>query len=91
MSAITRTVQSTSTKEVSTAVCNGWNLNFTVETIGEQVKSINVNGDKGQSYFSANYNENGHINLSFSQSSYDADLADEVAAEMEAIVNQAEE
>lgn len=69
---VTRTVVSTNTHEVSTAEFNGWNLNFTV-TSGEGV-NVSVSGSKGEHTVFASKNEDGYINVGFSQGAIDADL-----------------
>lgn len=90
MSAITRTVQSTATKEVSKATHEGWDLTFTVETTDTST-SVSVHGNDGNNaYLNASQNSDGHVNVSFSQGGYDATLAADVAAEMDAIMNPGE-
>lgn len=89
MSAITRTVQSTATKEVSSANYNGWDLTFTTE-IGGPYTNVSVHGQKDGAYLNANANSDGHVNVNFSQGGYDSDVATAVAAEMESILNPAE-
>lgn len=69
---ITRTVVSTNTQEVSTAEFNGWNLNFTVTTGGGV--SVSVSGSKGEHTVFASKNEDGYINVGFSQGAIDTDL-----------------
>lgn len=79
-----RTVQSTVTKEVSTAAVDGWNLTFTAEN-GTNA-NVNVQGQKGEHYMNASASaSNSHIG--FSGGAYDAALATAVAAEMELIIN----
>ncbi|SFJ98680.1 hypothetical protein [Parapedobacter indicus] len=83
-----RTVQSTTTKEVSTATVDGWNLTFTSES-GTNA-NVNVQGQKGP------YNMNAYANattnnVGFSNGApYDTDLASAVAEEMELILNPVE-
>lgn len=84
--AITRTVQSTATKEVSTANFNGWDLNFTTETTDTNV-AVSVYGTKGNQHLNASARSDGHVNIGFSQGSYDQGVANALAVEMEGIVN----
>ncbi|SJN38232.1 hypothetical protein FM120_11085 [Sphingobacterium faecium PCAi_F2.5] len=76
----------TTTKEVSTAGTNGWNLNFSVESSDDKLKTIQVSGTKGQNYFSANRQENGQISNSFT-GTFDVDLLSDVVAEFESITS----
>lgn len=84
--AIERTVQNTATKEVSTASFDGWNLNFTTETTDTDVV-VTVYGTKGSQHLNASARSDGHVNIGFSQGSYDQDVANALAVEMEGIVN----
>lgn len=84
--AIERTVQSTATKEVSQASFEGWDLNFTTETTDTDVV-VTVYGAKGGQHLNASARSDGHINIGFSQGSYDQDIANALAVEMEGIVN----
>jgi len=87
MGTITRTVQSTSTQEVSTATYKGWNLSFTAESDATGVKRVSLQGNKAGSYVNAHlYAAERNSNVSFAQGDYDADLASAIIAEMEAMV-----
>ncbi|SFJ98167.1 hypothetical protein [Parapedobacter indicus] len=82
-----RTVQSTTTKEVSTATVDGWNLTFTSES-GTNA-NVNVQGQKSEHYMNAYANATSN-HVGFSNGAFDAALATAVAEEMELILNPVE-
>lgn len=88
--AIVRAVQSTATKETSTATYDGWDLNFTIETTDTDTV-VTVYGQKGNQHLNASARSDGHVNIGFSQGSYDQDVANALAVEMEGIVNPDED
>lgn len=83
---IERTVVATSVQEQSTAEFNGWSLNFTTQSEGDQVKSINVNGQKEQSSVNASISESGYMNVGYSGVRDNA-LTVALMDEMDAIMN----
>ncbi|QQT60101.1 hypothetical protein I6I97_12575 [Sphingobacterium multivorum] len=84
---ITREVVATVTQETSKAEFNGWNLNFNIQKSGTLIKSANVYGTKSgiTANVTASLSENGAINIGFSNTDFDATLANALAVELKAI------
>ncbi len=84
---ITREVVATVTQETSKAVFDGWNLSFDIRKNGALVKSVHVYGTKEgvTANVTASLQENGAISIGFSNTDYDATLANALAVELKAI------
>lgn len=82
---IERIVVATSVQEQSTAEYNGWMLNFTSQSEGEAVKSVNVHGQKESASVNASINENGYVSIGFN-GGRDNTLAVALMDELDAII-----
>jgi len=83
---LVRTVVATNVQEHSQAEFNGWALQFTVNKDGNEVKSIIVNGQKGQASMSASIGENGYTNIGYSAGTRDSALTVAILDELDIIM-----
>lgn len=83
---LVRTVVATNVQEHSQAEFNGWSLQFTINKDGSEVKSIIVNGQKGQASMSASIGENGYTNIGYSAGNRDSALTVAILDELDIIM-----